>query len=269
MSAAPKNPTAPLALVVEDDPDAAEVAAGMLGLLGYNTRVAGDGHTALQMLSQTKPDLVLLDVCLPGMDGMALMQVAERFADLGGVPIVAASAVYSPEGTEARVLKQLGVQWVMAKPFSLAGLRSVVHQIDPARDLPSVPRPEDDAKLPEAIRPRRRTRSSISAESHDLVGRAAWEDEEATCFVERLLGDDVLLRTTGGVPEEGMSITVEVADREQVDGVQVVSALRIRGEVFRVKGAPPGSRVRVLVHDAQPAESWQRFCQKLRGGDAN
>ncbi len=261
----PSNGSAPIALVVEDDPDAAEVAAGMLRLLGYHARIANDGTTALQMLTQSKPDLMLLDVCLPSMDGMMLMQVAGRFADLNDVPIVAASAVYSPEGTEARVLRQLGVKHVMAKPFSLAGLRSIVHQIDPGRDLPSLPRPEEEAKPPEAIRPRRKARSSISAESYDLFGRACWGSEEATCFVERLIGQDLLIRTTGGQPDVGVPIEVEVADRATVDGVQVVSALRIRGEVFKVKGAPPGSRVRIQIRAADPGEAWDRLMATMKG----
>jgi len=139
----------PLALVVEDDPDAAEVAAGMLHLMGFQTRVAADGNAALALLATTGFDLVLLDVCLPAMDGLMLMQVAEQFGQISDTPVLAVSAVYSPEGAEARALRKLGVPRVLAKPFSVAALRGAVEELTghpvqtppPLSAPPPVPRP--------------------------------------------------------------------------------------------------------------------------------
>jgi CheY-like chemotaxis protein len=56
-------------LVVDDCPDSAEGMARLLGLYGYAVDVALDGKTALQQARAKQPDVVLLDICLPGMDG--------------------------------------------------------------------------------------------------------------------------------------------------------------------------------------------------------
>ncbi|MCP4869365.1 MAG: response regulator [Proteobacteria bacterium] len=69
------------ALIIEDDPDAADVAGGMLQALGYETDVARDGHGALYSLSDKAPDLILLDICLPQMDGVTLMKVAPMLVE--------------------------------------------------------------------------------------------------------------------------------------------------------------------------------------------
>ncbi len=66
-------------LVVEDDPDLAAWLAGWLGRQGYQARVAPDGPTALRAADVEPPDVVLLDIGLPGaMDGF---QVAERLRE--------------------------------------------------------------------------------------------------------------------------------------------------------------------------------------------
>jgi len=57
-------------LIVEDDPDIRELVAYTLGKEGYETLQAASGEEGLKALSDRKPDLVLLDVMLPGMDGL-------------------------------------------------------------------------------------------------------------------------------------------------------------------------------------------------------
>lgn len=118
--------TAPIALVVEDDLDAANVARGMLRLLGYRSRVAGDANEALYALSEGPPSLILMDICLPVMDGVNLIKVARRVSGLEAVPVVAMSAVYPEEGPVAKVLGSEGVTTFLSKPFTLNGLRSAI-----------------------------------------------------------------------------------------------------------------------------------------------
>src|SRR5262245_35549067 len=59
-------------LVVDDNPDAAESLATLLNLAGHDARVAFDGPTALQSISLDRPDVVLMDIGLPGMSGYDL-----------------------------------------------------------------------------------------------------------------------------------------------------------------------------------------------------
>ena len=59
----------PLVLIVDDHPDNVEVLQARLNALGYRTACAPDGETALAMVAQSPPDLILLDVMMPHMDG--------------------------------------------------------------------------------------------------------------------------------------------------------------------------------------------------------
>jgi CheY-like chemotaxis protein len=68
--------TRPLSvMIVEDNPDAAETLAVLLGLYGHETRVSRTGEEAERMAAMSTPDVVILDIGLPGADGYA---VAER-----------------------------------------------------------------------------------------------------------------------------------------------------------------------------------------------
>src|SRR5437763_16863626 len=61
-------------LVVDDEPTIGEVIARYLTRAGYRTRVAQDGHGALHQAEQERPDLVVLDIMLPGLDGLEVMR---------------------------------------------------------------------------------------------------------------------------------------------------------------------------------------------------
>jgi two-component system, OmpR family, response regulator ResD len=61
-------------LVVDDEPTIADVVSRYLERAGYRTRVAGDGEEALRLASQERPDLVVLDLMLPGTDGLEVMR---------------------------------------------------------------------------------------------------------------------------------------------------------------------------------------------------
>ncbi len=124
--------SAPLALIVEDDEHAARIAHGMLGMLGYRSRHAADATQALYALSEGPPSLILLDICLPEMDGIGLMKIARRVQNMDSVPVVAASAVYPTNGPVLKMLAEAGVDIFLSKPFMLEELRRA---IDQARSL--------------------------------------------------------------------------------------------------------------------------------------
>jgi CheY-like chemotaxis protein len=66
-------------LIVEDNPDGAETLAALVDLFGYDARAAQTGDDAVRMALESPPDVVLLDIGLPGMDGCA---VAEKLREL-------------------------------------------------------------------------------------------------------------------------------------------------------------------------------------------
>lgn len=121
-------PDAPIALIVEDDPDAARIASGLLRMLGYRSRITVDSTEALYALSEGLPSLMVMDVCLPMMDGLGLLKVARRIEGMRTVPVVAVSAVYPEDGAVARGLAAQGVSAYLSKPFTLNGLHWAIDE---------------------------------------------------------------------------------------------------------------------------------------------
>jgi DNA-binding response OmpR family regulator len=101
-------------LVVDDDPTVSDVVRRYLERAGYDVRLAADGHGALASFARDRPDLVVLDLMLPGIDGLEVCRRLRTSAD--GVPIVMLTAL----GEESdRVLGlQLGADDYVTKPFS-------------------------------------------------------------------------------------------------------------------------------------------------------
>jgi len=101
-------------LVVDDDPTVSDVVRRYLERAGYQVRLAADGHGALASFARDRPDLVVLDLMLPGIDGLEVCRRLRTGAD--GVPIVMLTAL----GEESdRVLGlQLGADDYVTKPFS-------------------------------------------------------------------------------------------------------------------------------------------------------
>ncbi len=71
-------PDEPLVLVVDDDPDIATLVAHRLRRAGYRTTVANDGLNALRAIGDEQPDLVLLDITMPNLDGKAVARILQN-----------------------------------------------------------------------------------------------------------------------------------------------------------------------------------------------
>jgi len=104
-------------LVVDDDPTVAEVVGDYLRHAGMESRHAADGHTALRLADTWRPDLVVLDVMLPGIDGL---EVCRRLRDARGehtlLPVIMLTALGEEDD---RVLGlQTGADDYVTKPFS-------------------------------------------------------------------------------------------------------------------------------------------------------
>jgi two-component system, OmpR family, response regulator MprA len=120
----------PRVLVVEDDEEIAQVLQRSLRLEGYEVRVAGDGEAALDQSAAFNPDLVILDLGLPKLDGM---EVARRLRSADDVPILMLTA---RDALEARVEGlDAGADDYLVKPFErqelLARLRALLRRRPP------------------------------------------------------------------------------------------------------------------------------------------
>jgi DNA-binding response OmpR family regulator len=108
-------------LVVEDEPEFSDLLALWTSRAGYDTVTASSGAEALRQFYERHPDLVILDVALPGMDGW---QVIERIREFSRVPILLVTA-RSSEADKVRGLK-LGADDYITKPLSLPELMARV-----------------------------------------------------------------------------------------------------------------------------------------------
>ncbi|MDH6707318.1 DNA-binding response OmpR family regulator [Kitasatospora sp. MAA19] len=106
----------PHILVVDDDPTVSEVVAGYLARAGYHVDRAADGARGLDLAERTRPDLLVLDLMLPGLDGLEVLRRLRASAEGAALPVVLLTA----KGDEAdRILGlELGADDYVTKPFS-------------------------------------------------------------------------------------------------------------------------------------------------------
>jgi two-component system, OmpR family, response regulator ResD len=106
-------------LVVDDEPTIAEVVARYLERAGYRARIAGDGIGAIEAATTHRPDLVVLDLMLPGLDGLEVMRrLREQDRDRIAVILLTAKG----EESDRVVGLRLGADDYVVKPFSPAEL---------------------------------------------------------------------------------------------------------------------------------------------------
>lgn len=100
-------------LVVDDEPIIGEVVSRYLERAGYAARVAGDGVQALQLAAEQTPDLVVLDIMLPGLDGLEVMRRLQQVERTSVILLTAKS-----EAADRIVGLQRGADDYVIKPFS-------------------------------------------------------------------------------------------------------------------------------------------------------
>lgn len=114
-------------LVVEDEPDIAEIIQYNLTREGYRVDIVGDGERALEQIVRDAPDLVLLDLMLPGLDGLELCRRMKEDPVTRPIPVIMVTA----KGEESEVVLGLGVgaDDYVAKPFSPRELTARVRAV--------------------------------------------------------------------------------------------------------------------------------------------
>lgn len=102
-------------LIVDDNATNLKLASEVLEMEGYRVVRAVDAEQALRILQGTVPDLILMDIALPGMDGLTLTRQLKSTAHLSKVPIVALSA-FAMKGDEGRAMAS-GCDGYIVKPI--------------------------------------------------------------------------------------------------------------------------------------------------------
>lgn len=113
-----------LVLVVDDNPVNSKLVRVVLTCAGYEVLTAGDAVEALSLMARRPPQLVLMDLQLPGMDGLELTRLIKAAPATAHVPVVALTA-YAMRGDEERALAA-GCAGYIAKPIDTRALPGLV-----------------------------------------------------------------------------------------------------------------------------------------------
>jgi len=114
-------------LLVEDNPATIDVIMKELEFLGYNCIVAEDGKKAVELSVSRSPDLIIMDISLPKMDGLEAATLIRRNPKTKAIPILAATARALP-GDKEKCL-QAGCDDYIAKPFTHRELGAAIKKL--------------------------------------------------------------------------------------------------------------------------------------------
>jgi DNA-binding response OmpR family regulator len=132
-------------LVVEDERTIAEAVAARLRAEGFEVEIAGDGPSAVDAARRIQPDVIVLDVMLPGFDGL---EVCRRIQAERGVPVLMLTA--RDDETDLLVGLAVGADDYLTKPFSMRELTARVHALlrrATRNSAPADPAPPEAAML--------------------------------------------------------------------------------------------------------------------------
>lgn len=100
-------------LVVDDDPIIVKLLSMTLTVNDYNVITASNGEEGLREALEKKPDIILLDIMMPVMDGITMLEELRKESD---IPVIIISAFGSPEKVEKA--RGLGIECFLSKPFN-------------------------------------------------------------------------------------------------------------------------------------------------------
>ncbi len=235
----------PTALVVEDDPSAGEIASTMLSLLGYEPRLAVDAQAALRSLSTDPPDLLMLDVCLPDLDGPKVLRIARRLQGTADVPAIAASAIVVRGAPEVEELRALGVNEFLSKPFNLPALRRALSRAHPAGPCGS----------------------TGAAQKLALPASLQWEQGKAAVTIFGVRPLTVRFETTARGLHVGQEAQIKLERSWEEYGETQQVPVRVFGNVQAVRPTDNGSRAELRVQVAVPREHWLGLCDDCVDSD--
>lgn len=115
-------------LLAEDEPDIQIIARMALTAVGgFELEICGNGNEVLARVGAFAPDLILLDVMMPGMDGPETLQALRQDAQLSSIPVIFMTAKIQPP--EVDYYRQMGALGVIAKPFDPMSLPAQVRAL--------------------------------------------------------------------------------------------------------------------------------------------
>ncbi|MEM6289435.1 MAG: response regulator, partial [Bacteroidota bacterium] len=247
--------SAPLVLVIDDDPDSRDLLAQTLQRSGLRTAEAAEGETGLALASKLMPDLITLDVLMPGVDGWAVLRALKANSETAHIPVVLATI------SDDRALGYaLGAAGFLTKPFDRAALVQTVRRHVTASTPRAAPGDllivEDDDDMRALLR-LGLEREGWTVREAATVGEAlATLDEEAPALVllDLVLPDGSGFDLLDALDEAVPVVTLTAKDLDEDE------RRRLNGQVAHLfeKGRADQADVlaeveRLLARDAAPA----------------
>ena len=225
-------------LIVEDDPDIAELVARYLDKAGFVTERVANGRDALQAVALRPPDLMVLDLMLPHVDGIEVCRSVRAKESTAGLPIIMLTA--RAEESERIVGLELGADDYLAKPFSpgelVARVRALLRR----------------ARRPAAVKDGAHSLSYgpllVDADTHTVSddGRAVSLTAKEFLLLQyllkhrgRVLSRDLLLTDVWGYRYTGGTRTVDVHVRRLREKVPFLADALVTVKQFGYKLADP------------------------------
>lgn len=125
------SPAQKTVLVVEDEPDAAELFAEMMRVNGFRVVKTFSSMPAIKMITEEKPDVVILDVMMPDVSGLEVLKFMRREPELMGIPVIVVSAKSMP--SDIRVGMEAGASVYLTKPVGYLDLKQAVERLTKAQ----------------------------------------------------------------------------------------------------------------------------------------
>lgn len=114
-------------LLIEDEPNIIEAVGFILSRDGWEVKTHSNGHDAMQAVRARIPDLIILDVMLPGKSGYDILSEIRNDAELSDIPVLMLTARGQTKDRE--MAERAGVSHYMTKPFSNADMLAVVRAL--------------------------------------------------------------------------------------------------------------------------------------------
>ena len=190
-------------LAVDDDPQALRYVREVLSRAGYAPIVTGDPEAVTRLVEEEKPQLVLLDLMLPGTDGIALMRTILEITD---VPVVFLS-VYGQDDIIVRAF-DMGAADYVVKPFSPTELAARIRAALRRRIPPALPEPTEPYLLEDLALNFVERRVTIAGEPVDLTATEYRLLVELAANAGRVMTHDQLLERVWGTGRSGGSAPV-------------------------------------------------------------
>ena len=114
-------------LIIEDEPDAAEMFAEMMRVSGFRVVKSYSSGPAIQLISTEMPDVVILDVMMPDISGLEVLRLMRQEPKLAAIPVVVVSAKGMP--SDIRTGLEAGASIYLTKPVGFLDLRDAVNKV--------------------------------------------------------------------------------------------------------------------------------------------